>query len=233
MPTVQDNGATYVFRLEEGHPLHAGPGVQGQAARAHRRRSRLRHQAPARPRGEEPMAVAGRRQDRRRRRGARQGHQDRPLRLRRADPGPRGRRPLHAADSPHAARSAIPLCARGAEHGGRGARSGRGVRARLRRASGGNGPVHARRIQAQREDRARRQSGLPADDVRARRSRAAGVAAGRGGAQGQEAPARPAASRRASSRKARRNGSRSSTARSICSSGCRPTSSTRRSPTAS
>ena len=71
--------------VEEGHLLHAGPGVQGQAARAHRRRSRLRHQAPARPQGEESVAVAGRRQDRRRQRGVGEGHQDRPLRLRRAD----------------------------------------------------------------------------------------------------------------------------------------------------
>ena len=91
--------------LEEGHPLHAGPGVQRQAARAHRRRSRVRHQAPARSRGQEPVAVAGRRQDRRRRRGAGEGHQDRPLRLRRADRGPRGRRSLHAADSPRRSRT--------------------------------------------------------------------------------------------------------------------------------
>ncbi len=78
-----------------------------------------------------------------------------------------------------------------------------------------------------------RQSGLPGDDVRAGGPRAAGIAAGRGGAQGEEA-ADPRAHRGAtSSRRARRSGSPSSTARSICSNGCRRPSSTRRWSTAS
>ena len=64
---------------------------------------------------------------------------------------------------------AIPNTAR------RRARSGRSVRARFRRASGRHGPVHAGRVQAQREDRAACESRLSRDDVRAGRTGAAGV----------------------------------------------------------
>ena len=103
MPVVQDGGATYVFKLKQGHPVHARPGVQGQAARAHRGRSRLRHQAAARSGREEPVAVAGRGQDPRRRRSTGPGGQGRQVRLRRADRRPGGRRPLHAEDSPEGA----------------------------------------------------------------------------------------------------------------------------------
>jgi ABC-type transport system substrate-binding protein len=41
MPTVQDNGATYVFRVRKGIYFTPDPGVQGETARADRRRSRL------------------------------------------------------------------------------------------------------------------------------------------------------------------------------------------------
>ena len=76
--------------------------------------------------------------------------------------------------------------ARGAEHGRAVAREVvEALRARLRRASGRHRAVHARRVQAQRAHRARRQSGLP----RRRRTcppgpMPAGVAAGRRSAQG-------------------------------------------------
>ena len=56
----------------------------------------------------------------------------------------------------------------------------------------GTGSVHARRVQAQREDRAGGESRLSRHDVCAGGSGAAGVAADRGGAQGQEAAARRA-----------------------------------------
>ena len=73
MPTVEDGGRTYVCKVAQGHLLHARSRVQGQAARAHRRRLRLRLQAHPRSRGQKsPWAVAARRQDRRRRRGAAQ-----------------------------------------------------------------------------------------------------------------------------------------------------------------
>ena len=91
-----------------------------------------------------------------------------PLRLRRADRRPRGRRPLHAADPPRSS----PTCAFSTRSR---CRTRRAVAREVVEAYGldfgahpvGTGPVHARRVQAQREDRARRQSGLPRDDVRA------------------------------------------------------------------
>ena len=81
--------------------------------------------------------MAGRGQDRRRgRRCAQRALKSRQVRLRRADSRARGRRSLHAAHPAQAARPALPLRVRHAEHGRRRARSRRGVRARLRRASG-------------------------------------------------------------------------------------------------
>ena len=70
MPTVEAGGAVFVFKLKRGNLLHAGPGLQGKAARAHGRRSGVCAEAPARSGREESMAVADRRQDHRRRRGS-------------------------------------------------------------------------------------------------------------------------------------------------------------------
>ncbi len=159
------------LQAEEGHFLHPRPGVQGQAARAHRRGPGVRDQAPARPRGEEPVAVARRRQDRRRRRRAREGAADGEIRLRRAHSRTGGRRSLHAAHPPEAARSALPLRPRRAQHRGRRARGRRGLRARFRRAPGGHRRLRARRVQAERENRAGGQSRVSRDDVRARGTR--------------------------------------------------------------
>ena len=50
MPDVEDGGKTYVVQAAQGHLLHARSGVQGQAARADRRRLRLQLQAHPRSR---------------------------------------------------------------------------------------------------------------------------------------------------------------------------------------
>ena len=142
----------------QGHLLHARSRVQGQAARADCGRPGLRLEAPARPGRQEPLGMAHRRQGRRQRRSAREGREDRQARLRRADCGARSRRSLHAADPLEAARPALPVRARGSQHDGGRARSGRGVRSRFRRAPGGNRTLHARRVQAQLEDHADRES---------------------------------------------------------------------------
>ena len=87
------------MKVKQGHLLHARSRVQGQAARADRRRSRLCAEALPRPRREVAVAVAARRQARRRAtQRARRRDEDRQVRLRRAAGGTRGRRPLHAAD---------------------------------------------------------------------------------------------------------------------------------------
>ena len=79
------------------HLLRRRPGVQGAAARAGRRRLRLRDQAHSR--SEAPLEPADRRRRplRRRRRRRGQGARDRQVRLRRADRRAAGHRPLHAA----------------------------------------------------------------------------------------------------------------------------------------
>ena len=68
LPQITDDGKTYTIKLQQGHLLRRRPGVQGQEARARRRRLRLFAEAPGRP--EDPLAVgvARRRQDRRARR---------------------------------------------------------------------------------------------------------------------------------------------------------------------
>ena len=58
MPTVEDGGATFVFRLKPGIFFTPDRCVQGQAARANRRRPGLRVEAIARSCGQEPVAVA-------------------------------------------------------------------------------------------------------------------------------------------------------------------------------
>ncbi len=229
MPTIEDAGRTYVCRIRKGIFFTPDRGVQGQAARADRGGSRLRAEAPARSRRQEPVAVAPRRQDRRRRRGARQGREVGPLRLRRAAAGHRGRRSLHAEDPPEGARPAFPVRAGGAEHRRRRARDGRRLRPRLRRASGRHRTVRrsastsaargscSSRIPGTAQRRTRRRARSRRSRRRSpRRSRAGGCRSRR-------------ASRSASSRRGRRAGSPSSTASSICSSGCRPISSNRRS----
>ncbi len=90
------------------HLLRRRSGVQGQEARARRRRLRLFVQAAARPADARALPVVSRRQDRRRRRGPREGEEGRAARLRCADRRPEGARPLHAAD--HARRSPTTCC---------------------------------------------------------------------------------------------------------------------------
>ena len=50
MPEITDGGRTWTIRLQTRHPLRRRSGVQGQAARARRRRLRLLDQALARSR---------------------------------------------------------------------------------------------------------------------------------------------------------------------------------------
>ena len=156
-------------QVQEGNLLHARSRVRRQAARIGRRRSGVCDPAPPRPRGEESLAVAGRGQDRRRRRGARARVEVRQVRLRRADCRSRSRRSPYAAHPPDAAGPALPVRVRGAEHGTRRARSRRRVWRGHRRAPGRHGTLHARRVQAELEDRAGREPRLPRDDVRSGR----------------------------------------------------------------
>ncbi len=158
-------------QVQEGNLLHARSRVRRQAARVGRRRSGVCDPATARSRGEESLAVAGRGQDRRRRRGARARVEVRQVRLRRPDCRPRSRRSLYAAHPPDAAGPALPVRVRGAEHGARRTRGRRRVRRRHRRAPGRHRTVHARRVQAELEDRAGREPRLPRDDVRCRPAR--------------------------------------------------------------
>ena len=177
------------FQAEARHLLHARPGFQRQAARADRGRSGVCAQAAARSGGEEPLAVDDRGQDHRRGRGPRASPQVRQIRLRRTDRGSRGRRPLHAAHPSEAARSALPLRFRRAQHCGGRARGRRGVWAGFRRASGRHRTVHAGRIPAQRPDRAAGQSRFSRHDLCACRTDPARGDADRGSAQGKEAAA--------------------------------------------
>ncbi len=136
MPTVQDNGGTYVFRLKKGIFFTPDPAFKGKpreltaADQAYGIKRLLDPKVKSPWRWLVDGKIVGAQ------RGVGEGHQDRALRLRGADRRPRGRRPLHAEDSPRATRSAVSLRARGAEYGGRGARGRRGVRHRLRRPSG-------------------------------------------------------------------------------------------------
>ena len=81
--------ARYLFRRRSG--------VQGQEARARRRRLRLFVEAPARSEGTLAVRLVPAGQDRRRRAGARGRERIRPFRLRRADRRPGGARPLYIA----------------------------------------------------------------------------------------------------------------------------------------
>ena len=53
MPTIEDDGATYVFKLKRGIFFTPDPAFKGKSARAHRRRSGLRAEATARSGREE------------------------------------------------------------------------------------------------------------------------------------------------------------------------------------
>ena len=87
MPEVSADGTTYTLRVQAGHLLRRRSGVQGQQARAGRRRLRLLDQAPARPEGARLAAGRGGALHPRRRGGRDRGAQGEPVRLRRADRG--------------------------------------------------------------------------------------------------------------------------------------------------
>ena len=84
MPVMEEGGKALHDEGEEGNLLHARPGLQGQAARTDRGRSRLRAEAHHGPGGAIAVAVDARGQDRRPRRRAREGEEDGQVRLRRA-----------------------------------------------------------------------------------------------------------------------------------------------------
>ena len=114
----------------EGHLLRAGSGVQGQEARAHRPGLHLHVHAIHGSEESLAVRVPARRQDRRPGRPRREGQADRQIRLRRQGRRHGGRRPVHAALSPHGDR--LQLSLRGGAHVARrgGARSHRSVRRR-------------------------------------------------------------------------------------------------------
>ena len=149
---------------EARHLFRRRSGIQGQEARARRRRLRLFVEAPARPEGALAVRLVPAGQGRRRRSGARGGEADRTLRLRRADRRAGGARSLHLA-----AEAQGP----GLHHGGLhdAVADGRG-RARSHRSACGcewlgdgqsrrHRPVPAQVVAARRADRARGESQLP------------------------------------------------------------------------
>ena len=179
--------------LEEGHLLHAGPGVQGQAARAHRCRSRLRHQAPARPGGQSPWRwlvdgkIVGASEARAK--AAKTGRFDYDAPIAGLEVVDRYTLRIRL----DAARSALSLCACGAEHGApwraRSSRRTGSTSARIRWAPAPTCLANtsaARRSCSSPNPGYRETTYVPAGPV------PRGVAAGRGGAQGQEAARSPA-----------------------------------------
>ena len=150
---------------QEGHLLHARPGVQGREARARRRRLRLFAEAPDRP--EDPLAVdvARRGQDRRPRRAGREGEEDAASSTTtRRSPG------LEAVDR-YTLRIRLkqpdynlPYVLAHEPTSRRRARGGRGLRRRRRPRdveSGRHRPVQAREVDALVEDLPRGESRLP------------------------------------------------------------------------
>ena len=194
----------------QGHLLHAGSRVQGQAARADRGGPGLRPQAAPRSGGEEPVGVAHRRQGRRQRRSAREGREDRQARLRRADC--RGSRSStatrcgSASRSPTCASSTRSPCRTRAPSRARWSRPTGSISARIR---SGTGPYMLGEYKRSSKIVARRESRLSRGHLHAGGPDPARVAADRRRAQGQAAADSRRASRSASSRRARRSGSRS------------------------
>ena len=153
------------------HPLRRRPGLQGQEARADRRRLRLFDQAPLRPALEERQPLPAReRQDPRpvascasRRSTTRQ-----PFDYDTRGRGPARAGPLHASQMRLAEPSPRFLYnfADGSLHRRAGARGGRVLRRQDRRAPGGHRAVPAGAVEAQLAHRAREQPELPRGAVR-------------------------------------------------------------------
>ena len=159
MPTIEDNGATYVFKLKHGIFFTPDPAFKGMP-----RELTAADQAYALKRLLDPAVkspwlwliegkIVG--ADALRASALKSGKFD--------------------YDAPIRGRPALSLCVRGAEHGRRRARGRGSIRPRFRRASGRHRPLHAWRIQTQRKDRAGREPGVSRDDLRSCGTRAAGV----------------------------------------------------------
>ena len=119
MPTVEDGGTTYLCKVRKGIFFTPDPAFKGKPRELTAADYAYGLKRMLDPAVKSPVAVAARRQDRRAAtRRARRRPKTRPLRLRRADRRPRGRRPLHAAHPPQRAGPALSLRARGAEHRG-------------------------------------------------------------------------------------------------------------------
>ncbi len=173
---------------EARHLLRRRPGVQGEEARAGGRGLRLHHEAAHGPEARRAAPRGDRGHHPGQRRGAREGAQGQPLRLRRPHRGPEGAGPLHLPDQAHAALLRVHLQPRGLPRGLRGgARGGRALRRRHRLAPGGHGAVEARPLEALLQDGVRAQSQLPRG-VFPRRADARGHG-GRGGPRPHEGQA--------------------------------------------
>ena len=190
LPEISPDGLTWTMRDQAGHLLQRRSGVQGEEARADGRRLHLFVEAHAR--SEDALAAAAdvRRHVRRRGRAGREGEGDRQVRLRRADGGPAGARPLHDPDQARASglRPAAQPDDGTVVRGG--ARSHRSVRRRQRLGDaepGRHRAVPAQGMAARPEDRARGESGVSRSAVSGqRRSRGP---RDRGEVQGQAAAA--------------------------------------------
>ena len=145
LPEITDGGRTYTLRVTPGINFADDPGVQGQEARAHRRRLRLLDRAL--PRSEEPLAVRF------------------PLRGR----GEAGNaRALHAAHPAEEPGSQFRPRARVLAVGRGGARGDRALWRRVRREAGRQRAVPPQELHALLEDRARGESRLSRGDARRR-----------------------------------------------------------------
>ncbi len=190
LPAVEDGGKTYICRIRKGILFTPDPAFKGKpreltAADHAYGLKRLLDPVVKSP---WPWLIEGKivGSDEARAKAAKTGNFDYDAPISR----PRDRRPLHAEDPAEGARPALHLRAGGAQHGRHRARGRRRLRPRPRRAPGRNGAVHARRIQAQLEDRARGQPWLSRSHLHAGGPDSTGVAADRHGAQGQAAAAR-------------------------------------------
>ena len=163
LPEITDDGKTYTIRLRKGIQFAADAAFKGTTARARRRGLRLLAQAAHGSQDSFALELAARRQDRRARRGRRQGQEDRQVRLRRQDRGARSRRSLHVAHPPQAARLQPVLRARARADERGGTRSRRDVRRRGWAGDGQSGrdrPLQARQMDPLVQDLSRGQPRL-------------------------------------------------------------------------
>ena len=165
------------------------------------------------------------------RRSARAADEDRPLRLRRADRGARGRRPLHAAHPPDAPDLRFPYVLAVPNMAAQAREVVEAYGSDIGAHPVGTGPFLLGDYRRSNRIVLEANPGLSRDDLRAGRADPRGVAARGRGAEGRSACRWSAASRSASSRRARRAGSLPAAASSTSSTSCRSSSRARRSTT--